>query len=322
MKTRVSKKAVGVFVVSLLLLLLLVVMTSNGPASLQSQSDGVCVLTPVGPTPVPLPYQGEEMPMEELVEDFGPRDTGGSWSDVPLTPIRHPQPSNQTPLVSGGGGVQVPWDVHTPPIPTYSQNPPTGPHAPYTPAQPGGPSTGACASGHEGDSVLSGNTTIDPTQSRDARLLLEAWVVVAREGQTTGIWATEGATPHKAEQRKRILDEIQRVNLVFAETGGAHRPDEFGAILRYLSTFRWHPDDKKFANRVNLKSNGDYIVMAWTDADREAYVEADVTRIVGPVDIQGIQDRTFLERAERDAAFARHQAEVRERLNRNMPPRN
>ncbi len=262
MKTRVSKKAVGVFVVSLLLLLLLVVMTSNGPAPLQPDSASECALTSVLPTPVPYIDDYLDMPMEEL-------------EDVPLTPIRHPQPSNQTPLVSGGGGVPMPWEIaaFTPHLPIYSPNPPTGPHAPYTPPQPGGSSNGACAFGHEGDSVLSGNTT-NPIETRtdgdderryDAHKehLYESWVSLKDDAQIVPDTVAALHTNALAQQLAREIDtELARVQAIFRATGSNHRPGDYRKLVDYLIYFEWLSADARTLNKVNIGiGNGNVLVL-------------------------------------------------------------
>ena len=298
MKTRVSKKAVGVFVVSLLLLLLLVVMTSNDPTPLQSESASVCVLAPIGPTPVPIPvYAGEDMPMEELVESF----EYSSKLPGPIAPVHVIGGSPLINTLSPGLG----WNK-IPNVSTNSPSPITGAHSPFTPAQPGGaaPSPIACAFGHEGDSVLSGNTTTnmssqevqtetgDDEEKRryDAHKvhLYESWVSVKDDGHIVPDTVAALHTDELALQLETELDaELDRVQAIFRTTGSNHRPDEYRKLMDYLVSFVWLSEDARTLNKVQITiGSGNLLRLAEPrsdrnpdDAEREARRRAGIERL-------------------------------------------
>ena len=181
-KVKVSKKAVGVFVVSLTILLLLVFVTA--PAS-KANTSTQCVLTPVQSiatgmdTPTDTPMEPVPFPnVTGMPWDVFTPTTGGGASPPIVTPV--------TPAVVSGGG--MPWDIftgptHIPHLPISSPIP-QGQWSPFVTPQHGGPvhlpSPVACGIMGE-ESALSANITIPVLASEDESALSANTTVVYEE---------------------------------------------------------------------------------------------------------------------------------------------
>jgi hypothetical protein len=177
----------------------------------------------------------------------------------------------------------MPWEIaaFTPHLPIYSPNPPTGQLSPFTPPQPGGaaPSNLEYCLGHDGDSVLSGNTTHpmetqtdgdDEAQSVEKRRydahkthIYESWVLLKKDGL---LIEDTAAALHNNELAIRLGEEFDaesaRVQAIFRATGSNHRPNDYHRLVSLLTTFEWLSADARTLNKVNIGiGNGNVLVI-------------------------------------------------------------
>lgn len=270
MKTKVSKKAIGIFVASAVVLLLVVFMMSEptrvAMATKASQckvrpetasiSSGPDVLLPLFPQPV---FGGQE-------------DVTPPRPPVPSTPI----PPNPPIVIGGGGGVpwdveggRMPWDVFTPNLPISTPSPITGQWSPLAtpPYKPpiGGhpPNPIACELGHEGESTLSANTTVemdtDPPISKkrydeDKRRLHRAWDVLRDDAVAirNTVRLIQDDDDLASQLVKEFFAERRRVDTIFQSTDGNYDPADFSALLFHLDNFKWLPEDADKLNKVKI----------------------------------------------------------------------
>ena len=298
-KVKVSKKAVGVFVVSLTILLLLVFVTA--PASKASMSTQ-CAITPVQsiatgtdtPTntpmdPVPFPNLtgmpwgvftpttggGASPPIGTPGMPWGvfTPTTGGGASPPIGTPV--------TPAVVSGGG--MPWGyagpTHIPHLPVSSPIP-QGQWSPFVTPQNGGPAPSPVACDIMGEeSALSANITIPVPETDDmeeededeegdistatqAENILALWTRLRQQG----LMAQDPLYRLGADGRAtiRLMDaEINRVARIMAQTTGYTSKSDYSDIYNYLSEFQWDLTLEEGFRPVQLElGDDDLIVMA------------------------------------------------------------
>ena len=276
-KVKVSKKAVGVFVVSLTILLLLVFVTA--PASKASMSTQ-CAITPVQSiatgTDTPTDTPMDPVPFPNLTGMpwgvFTPT-TGGGASPPIGTPV--------TPAVVSGGG--MPWGyagpTHIPHLPVSSPIP-QGQWSPFVTPQNGGPAPSPVACDIMGEeSALSANITIPVPETDDmeeededeegdistatqAENILALWTRLRQQG----LMAQDPLYRLGADGRAtiRLMDaEINRVARIMAQTTGYTSKSDYSDIYNYLSEFQWDLTLEEGFRPVQLElGDDDLIVMA------------------------------------------------------------
>ena len=269
-KVKVSKKAVGVFVVSLTILLLLVFVTA--PAS-KANTSTQCVLTPVQSiatgmdTPTDTPMEPVPFPnVTGMPWDVFTPTTGGGASPPIVAPV--------TPAVVSGGG--MPWDIftgqtHNPHLPVSSPIP-QGQYSPFVTPQHGGPvhlpSPVACGIMGE-ESALSANITIPVPETDDmeeededewgrSAQILKVWATVRRTGVTVGselISMRGDDWTQKYNLSKEIDAEISRVGRIMQATNGMVARGQYENVFNYLNDFRWMIGDT--VQRIRLEVGAD-----------------------------------------------------------------
>lgn len=264
MKTKVSKKAIGIFVASAVVLLLVVFMMSEPTRVAMATRASQCKVRPETASI----STGTDVPFPQPV--FGGRED--------VTPPRPPVPPTPNPpnppIVIGGGGAS-PWGLnpYLTPLPISTQSPIAGQWSPLAtpPYKPpiGGhpPNPIACELGHEGESTLSANTTVemdtDPPIAKkrydeDKRRLYRAWDFLRDNavGVSQGIRSTVLLDQDDDDLATRLVNEFfeerRRVDTIFELTDGNYDPADFSALLFHLDNFKWLPKDADKLNKVRI----------------------------------------------------------------------
>jgi hypothetical protein len=269
MKTKVSKKAIGIFVASAVVLLLVVFMMSEPTRVAMATRASQCRVRPENASI----STGTDLPFPQPI--FGGREE----PTPPRPPIPStPNPSNlpnppNPPIVIGGGGAS-PWGLnpYLTNLPISTPSPIAGQWSPLaTPALGGHPPNPiACQLGHEGESLLSQNETRPmDTQTDDLSVtseiaeeriyhahkkhLYELWALLKEDGLL--IEETVAAL-HNNELAIQLGEEFDaesaRVQAIFRATGSNHRPNDYHRLVSLLTNFEWLSADARTLNKVNI----------------------------------------------------------------------
>lgn len=259
MKTKVSKKAIGIFVASAVVLLLVVFMMSEPTKVAMATRASQCKVRPENASI----STGTDVPFPQPV-------FGGREDVTPPRPPLPPTPNPPNPPIVIGGGGGMPWDVFTSPnLPISTPSPIAGQWSPLAtpPYKPpiGGhpPNPIACELGHEGESTLSANTTVemdtDPPISKkrydeDKRRLYRAWDVLRDDA--VAIRNTVRLDQDDDDLANQLVNEFfaerRRVDTIFQSTDGNYDPADFSALLFHLDNFKWLPKDADKLNKVRV----------------------------------------------------------------------
>jgi hypothetical protein len=262
MKTKVSKKAIGIFVASAVVLLLVAFMMSEPTRVAMATRASQCKVKPEN---VSI-SAGTDVPFPQPI-------FGGREDITPPRPPLPPTPNPPNPPVVIGGGGGYPWDVLTSPnLPISTPSPIGGQWSPLaTPALGGHPPNPiACQLGHEGESFLSQSETRPmDTQTDDvmdaddgeaawarAAEVLKVWAVVRRKGTQLLLDPEIKAMGNVRGQPgwaivQEVDAETRRINTVMSATNGSADPDDLPEIINYLNNFKWVVNKK--AQRVRLR---------------------------------------------------------------------
>jgi hypothetical protein len=269
MKTKVSKKAIGIFVASqaAVVLLLVVFMMSEPTRVAMATRASQCKVRPENASIATGP---------DVLFPLFPQPVFGGREDV--TPPRPPVPSTPNhpnpPIVIGGGGGspwdvgggRMPWDhLFTPNLPISTPSPIAGQWSPLA-TPPYKPPTGgrlpdviACELGHEGESILSANTTVDldaipEEMAMNAQLakrrydeqkkyLYNAWH--SHRDYATSLRAQVYVLNDDHEQAEQLVREFfaerERVDKIFEATDGNFDPADYNKLIFHLNNFSWLP---------------------------------------------------------------------------------
>ena len=172
----------------------------------------------------------------------------------------------------------------SPVLPISTSNPTTGGWSPLVTPIAGGPAPSAiaCELGHGNSTLLSQEQTIyvhegeetsdedmsdeDETSLEDDRKLVQEWRRLKREGvQIENAWLDTKEYVQKKPLRDAMEAERARINKVFLETLGAHRPEDYEAIATYLRDFTWLTSDGHAVRRVELTAVDGLLTLAQPD---------------------------------------------------------
>ncbi len=173
----------------------------------------------------------------------------------------------------------MPWDhLLTPNLPISTPSPITGQWSPLAtpPYKPpiGGrlPDVIACELGHEGESAMSANTTVemdtDPPISKrrydeDKRRLYRAWDVLRDDAVAirNTVRLIQDDDDLASQLVKEFFAERRRVDTIFQSTDGNYDPADFSALLFHLDNFKWLPEDADKLNKVKIDMGVENVIV-------------------------------------------------------------